>query len=76
VALIELIYALHTEGVFNNGTSELKEVTSFFESTFNVDLGQFNRTFLEIRSRKCERTKFLNTLKEKLILRMDDADEN
>jgi len=76
VALIELIYALHTEGVFNNGTSELKEVTSFFESTFNVDLGQFNRTFLEIRSRKSERTKFLNTLKEKLILRMDDADEN
>jgi hypothetical protein len=76
VALIELIYALHTEGVFNNGTSELKEVTSFFESAFNVDLGQFNRTFLEIRSRKSERTKFLNTLKEKLILRMDDADEN
>lgn len=76
VALIELIYALHTEGVFNNGTSELKEVTTFFEKTFNIDLGQFNRAFLEIRTRKSERTKFLNTLKEKLILRMDDADEN
>jgi hypothetical protein len=76
VALIELIYALHTEGVFNNGASELKEVTTFFESAFDVDLGQFNRTFLEIRARKSERTKFLNTLKEKLIFRMDDADEN
>lgn len=76
VALIELIYALHTEGVFNNGTSELKEVATFFESTFDVNLGQFNRTFLEIRNRQSERTKFLNTLKEKLILRMDDADEN
>jgi len=76
VALVELIYALHTEGVFNNGTSELKEVTTFFEAAFDVDLGQFNRTFLEIRSRKSERTKFLNALKEKLILRMDDADEN
>lgn len=76
VALVELIYALHTEGVFNNGESELKEVTTFFESVLDVDLGQFNRTFLEIRSRKSERTKFLNTLKEKLILRMDDADEN
>lgn len=76
VALIELIYALHTEGVFNNGSSELKEVATFFENVFNIDLGQFNRTFLEIRSRKSERTKFLNTLKEKLILRMDDADEN
>lgn len=76
VALIELIYALHTEGVFNHGNSELKEVTSFFETAFNIDLGQFNRAFLEIRTRKSERTKFLNTLKEKLILRMDDADEN
>jgi len=76
VGLIELIYALHTEGVFNNGTSELKEVATFFETTFNIDLGQFNRAFLEIRARKSERTKFINTLKEKLILRMDDADEN
>ena len=76
VALIELIYALHAEGVFNNGTSELKEVVNIFEVAFDIDLGQFNRTFLEIRDRKSERTKFLNTLKEKLILRMDDADQN
>jgi hypothetical protein len=58
VALVELIYALHTEGVFNNGASELKEVTTFFENVFDVDLGQFNRTFLEIRARKSERTKY------------------
>lgn len=76
VELIELIYALHTEGVFNNGATGLKEVTTFFESSFNIDLGQFNRVFLEIRNRKSERTKFLNTLKNKLIIRMDDADEN
>jgi len=76
VALIELIYALHADGIFNNGNSELKEVVNSFEIAFNVDLGQFNRVFLEIRSRKSERTKFLNSLKDKLILRMDDADEN
>lgn len=76
VELIELIYALHTEGVFNNGTSGLKEITSFFESAFEIDLGQFHRVFLEIRNRKTERTKFLNTLKNKLIIRMDNADEN
>ncbi|NGY37237.1 tetracycline regulation of excision, RteC [Flavobacterium sp. XN-5] len=76
VELIELIYALHTEGVFNNGASGLKEVTTFFEIAFNIDLGQFNRVFIEIRNRKSERTKFLNTLKNKLIIRMDDADEN
>ncbi|MDR6843364.1 RteC domain-containing protein [Flavobacterium granuli] len=76
VELIELIYALHSENVFNNGDSGLKEITSFFESAFNIDLGQFHRVFLEIRNRKSDRTKFLNTLKNKLTIRMDNADEN
>nr|WP_315207484.1 RteC domain-containing protein [uncultured Flavobacterium sp.] len=76
VELIELIYALHTEGVLNNGASGLKEITSFFESVFEIDLGQFHRVFLEIRNRKTERTKFLNTLKNKLMIRMDNADQN
>jgi len=76
VELVELIYALHTEGVINDGASGLKEMVNFFESVFAVDLGQFNRVFLEIRNRKSERTKFLNTLKNKLIIRMDNADEN
>ena len=76
VELIELIYALHTEGVLNNGASGLKEITNFFETAFEIDLGQFHRVFLEIRNRKTERTKFLNNLKNKLIIRMDNADEN
>jgi hypothetical protein len=76
VELIEIIYALHTEGVFNNGKSSLKEVVSYFESAFDIDLGQFHRVFLEIRNRKTEKTKFINTLKNKLINRMDEADEN
>lgn len=76
VELIEIIYALHTEGVFNNGKSSLKEVVSYFESAFDIGLGQFHRVFLEIRNRKTEKTKFINTLKNKLINRMDEADEN
>ena len=76
VDLIELIYALHSEGVFNNGATGLKEVISFFESSLGIELGQFNRVFLEIRNRKSDRTKFMNTLKNKLTIRMDDADEN
>jgi len=75
VELVELIYALHSEGVFNNGISSLNEITAFFESVFNINLGQFHRVFLEIRNRKSDRTKFLNTLKNNLIIRMDDADE-
>ena len=73
--LVELIYALHTEGVFNNGVSDLKEVALFLESIFGVNLGQYHRVFLEIRNRKNERTKFLNSLKERLERRMENADE-
>ena len=48
VALIELLYALHTEGVFNNGASDLKDIAEYFENIFNIDLGQYHRAFLEI----------------------------
>ena len=75
IALIELIYALHAEGVFNNGMTDLKETAKFFEETFDIDLGQFHRTFFEMRARKSERTKFLNSLRDGLIRRMDEVDE-
>ena len=75
VSLIELIYALHAEGVFNNGATELKDAISLFESVFNINLGQFHRTFLEIRGRKIERTRFLTGLRERLLQRMDSADD-
>lgn len=75
IALIELIYALHAEGVFNNGASDLKETAKFFEEIFDVDLGQFHRTFFEMRARKADRTKFLNSLRDTLVRRMDEVDE-
>ena len=75
VALIEILYALHTEGVFNNGTSDLKDVAEYFENVFNIDLGQYHRAFLEIRMRKSDQTKFLNSLKEKLVKRMENTDD-
>jgi hypothetical protein len=76
VALVELIYALHAESVLNNGGADLKETVAHFESIFDIELGQFHRTFLEIRGRKSDRTKFLSALTNTLIHRMDDADEN
>lgn len=76
VALTELLYALQTKGVFNNGTADLKDIATYFEQTFNIDLGQYRRTFLEIRIRKDDRTKFISTLREKLLKRMDDTDES
>lgn len=75
VALIELMYALHTEGVFNNGASDLKDNAEYFEHIFEIDLGQYRRAFLEIRARKSDKTKFLTTLNEALLKRMENLDE-
>ena len=75
VALTELLYALHSKGVFNNGAIDLKEIASFFEENFNIDLGQYRRTFLEIRDRKSDKTKFINALEEELLKRMEETDE-
>ena len=74
VALVELIYALHSEGAFNQGATSLNEVAHFFEAIFNIELGQYNRAYIEMRLRKSDRTKFLNSLRERLLRRMDDAD--
>lgn len=75
VSLIELLYALHSQGVFNNGKAELKDIATFLEEQFNIELGQYHRTFLEIRMRKNGRTKFIDSLRDNLTKRMDDADE-
>lgn len=75
VALIELMYALHADGSLNNGKIELNAIADFLEKSFGIDLGQFNRSFLELRERKTGRTKYIDTLREKLIKRMDDADD-
>ncbi|MFN7676644.1 RteC domain-containing protein [Flavobacterium sp.] len=75
VSLTEIMYAFHTKGVFNNGAAELKEIASYFEEIFHIDLGQYRRTFLEIRERKSDRTKFINALEYELLKRMEETDE-
>lgn len=68
VALVELIYALHYQGVFSKGNAELKEIITSFETFLNINLGQYHRVFIEIQNRKSiEKSNFLNALKENLI---------
>lgn|SRR5690606_20700322 len=74
-SLIELIYALHYQGVFDNGNADIRLITKYFENTFNVNLGNFYQTYLELRTRKMNRTKFLDALRETLIKKMDEQDE-
>lgn len=73
--LIELIYALHSSGAVNSGTADIKEMASACEQMFNIDLGDYYRTFLEICSRKMNQTKFIDKLKNSLENKMLDSDE-
>lgn len=75
VALIELVYALYAAGVFNDGKTDIKEIADYFETAFNIELGDYYRTYLEIRIRKSGRTKFLDSLKDSFIKKMDQLDE-
>lgn len=72
--LIELIYGLHASGVFNKSSSDLKQIATYFESVFNVSLGNYYRTFQEIRIRKGGEIKFIDVLREKLMTRIQEGD--
>jgi len=70
------MYALHTEGVLNNGNLSLNETAKSMEVVFNIEIGQFNRIFSEIKKRKTiEPTSFLNNLKQNLTKKIQEADE-
>ncbi|MBB6681220.1 RteC domain-containing protein [Aequorivita sp. 609] len=75
VDLIELIYALHAVKSINNGQVEIKDIASIVQEAFNIELGDYYRTFIEIRSRKIHPTKFLDNLKQSLTNRILQADE-
>ncbi|WHF51459.1 RteC domain-containing protein [Chryseobacterium gotjawalense] len=72
-ALIEIIYALHYKGSFNNGNADIKEISAYFEAIFSIELGDVYRTYLEIKNRSA-RTKFLTGLEELLNRKMEDRD--
>ena len=74
IAAIELGYSLHSSAVFNNGNIDVKEVMSFLEICFNIDLGDYYRAYVTMKNRKKDRTIFLNELIESLIKKMDKDD--
>ncbi|SHI28825.1 RteC protein [Cruoricaptor ignavus] len=74
--IIELIYSLQSVGAFNNGTADLKDIADAFADYFDVNLSQPSRTFIDIRRRKSNPTKFISELQEKLQQRIDEAEED
>jgi hypothetical protein len=72
--LIELIYALQASGAIRDGKIGIKEMATACEELFNIDLGNYYKTYIEIKARKTESTNFINKLKkhlEKKILAED-----
>lgn len=74
-SLFELIYSLHSQGSIDNGNADIKIIAKTFENMFNIDLGDFYHSYLELKGRKINRTKFLDSLRDALIKRMDEQDE-
>lgn len=72
--LIELLYALHALGVFNNGQAEIKRMIMFCEATLNIELRNPYKTLIEIKARKTSKTKFLDSLAQALIKKLDADD--
>jgi len=75
VDLTELIYAIYSSGVVNNGSVKIKDLASTFEQVFNIDLGNYYHTFTEIRARKPKAIKFIERLNDSLIDSIQKSDE-
>jgi hypothetical protein len=71
-ALVELIYALHATGVIDNGQAEVKKIIEIVEQTFNIDLGDFYHTYMEIKRRKSNPNKFLEQLNKSFLKKITE----
>ncbi|WP_136468017.1 RteC domain-containing protein [Flagellimonas onchidii] len=74
VSLTELVYALYHSGAVNNGKADIKQIANAFEKVFNFSLGDFYRTYIEIRSRKKDRMKFLDEINYIMSRKMEQGD--
>lgn len=75
VALTELVYALYHSGAINKGNVDIKEIATALQNTFNFELGDYYRTYTEIRSRKKSKAKFMDELSNSLSTKLNADDE-
>ena len=74
IAAVELGYAIYAAGILNNGQTDIKEIMTFMEASFQIDLGDYYRTYITMKDRKKDRTSFLNSLIKSLLKKMDEDD--
>jgi hypothetical protein len=71
--LIELIYALHAARVFNKESADLKQIATHFENVFNISLGNYYRVFQDIRLRKVNQVKFLDSIRLAFLKKVEET---
>lgn len=69
--LIELMNALVAAKAINHGDVEMKKMAAAFEELFQIDLGDFYRSFTELKSR-ANPVKFLEKLSDALLFKIDN----
>jgi len=74
-AAIELGYGIYAAKVLDNGNADIREIMTGLQNLFGIDLGDYYRTYIAIKSRKKERTAFLRHLADCLESRMDEEFE-
>ena len=72
--LIELAYGILETKHFNNGDIEIQEAVNYLSEVFSFPVIDYYDTFRAIRRRVDSRTLFLDEMKEKLNVRMDEMD--
>ncbi len=75
VAAIELGYAIYAAKVIDNGKADIREIMTALQNVLGIDLGDYYRTYIAIKSRKKDRTAFLKYLSDCLEKRMDEEFE-
>ncbi len=76
IELVELGYALHATGSFNDGKANLKDIFEFFEEAFEVDPGNTSRLFQDMLRRQTGYTTYLDMMIAKLHKRIDDIEND
>lgn len=75
VEWVELIYALYSAKRINNGKTSLKELFQQMGEVFDFEVKEFSNYFMNIKHRTDEhRTKFIDSLRNTVLARMEDAD--
>jgi hypothetical protein len=71
VDLVELMYALFASRAINDGDIEINKIADFFQTVFNINLGDYYRTYSEMKLRS-NKFKFLEKLIDTLENKMDN----